>query len=94
MATAPTPTSAPADPLLETQVFWMRHKNTIIIAVVALLVAIAAYGAYRFITARAETAAATMLGNAKTPAEILEMLLDDPSEEVAGAAASRLNLEE
>ena len=95
MATAPTPTSTtPTDPLLETQVFWMRHKNTIIIAVVALLLAIAAYGAYRFISARNEAAAATMLGNAKTAADFQKVIVEHPGSNAAPTAALLLAAEQ
>ena len=87
MATAPTPTSTPADPLIETQVFWMRHKNTIIIAVVALLLALVAYGAYRFISARAEAAAAAALGSAKTAADFQKVIVEHPGSNAAPTAA-------
>ena len=95
MATAPTtPTSTPADPLIETQVFWMKYQNAIIIAVVALLVAIAAYGAYRFIGARQEAAAAAMLGAAKTPADYQKVIVEHPGSNAAPTAALLLAAEQ
>jgi TolA-binding protein len=72
----------------------MRHKNTIIIAVVALLIAIAAYGAYRFISARAEAAAATMLGNAKTAADFQKVIVEHPGSNAAPTAALMLAAEQ
>lgn len=65
----------------------MRHKNTIIIAVVALLLALAAYGAYRFISARAEAAAAAALGSAKTAADFQKVIVDHPGSNAAPTAA-------
>ncbi|HSH37277.1 MAG TPA: tetratricopeptide repeat protein [Chthoniobacterales bacterium] len=94
MATAPTPTSTAADPLIETQVFWMRHKNTIIIAIVVLLLAIAAYGAYRFISERAEAAAATQLANAKTAADFQKVIVEHPGSNAAPSAALLLAAEQ
>ena len=95
MATAPlTPTSAPADPLIETQVFWMKYKNVIIIAVVALLLAIVAYGAYKFISARQEAAAAAMLGSAKTAADYQKVIVEHPGSDAAPTAALLLAAEQ
>ena len=95
MATAPiTPTSSPADPLIETQVFWMKYKNAIIIAVVALLLAIAAYGAYQFISARQEAAAAEMLGKAKTAADYQKVIVEHPGSNAAPTAALLLAAEQ
>ena len=95
MATAPTtPTSSPADPLIETQVFWMKYKNAIIIGVVALLLAIAAYGAYRFIGARQEAAAAAMLAAAKTPADYQKVIVEHPGSNAAPTAALLLAAEQ
>ena len=65
----------------------MRHKNTIILAVVALLLAIAAYGAYRVISARAEAAAAAALGSAKTAADYQKVIVDHPGSNAAPTAA-------
>lgn len=72
----------------------MRHKNTIIIAVAALLLAIAAYGAYRFISARNEAAAATMLGNAKTAADFQKVIVEHPGSNAAPTAALLLAAEQ
>ncbi len=95
MATAPiTPTSTPADPLIETQVFWMKYKNAIIIAVVSLLLAIVAYGAYRFISARQEAAAAEMLGRAKTAADYQQVIVEHPGSNAAPTAALLLAAEQ
>ena len=87
MATAPIPTSTPADPLIETQVFWMKYQNAIIIALVVLLLAIAGYGAYRLISARTEAAAAAMLGSAKTAADFQKVIVEHPGSNAAPTAA-------
>ena len=81
MQTVPTP--AP-DPLLETQVFWSRYQRQILIALVALIVAIALYGAYRLYLSRRDAAAAALLANAKSAPEFQKIIADYPS---AGAAA-------
>ena len=95
MATAPiTPTSTPADPLIETQVFWMKYQNLIISAVVALVLAIAGYGAYRFISARQEAAAAEMLGRAKTAADYQKVIVEHPGSNAAPTAALLLAAEQ
>ena len=95
MATAPiTPTSTPADPLIETQVFWMKYKNAIIIAIVVLLLAIAAYGAYQFISARQEAAAAALLGAAKTSADYQKVIVEHPGSNAAPTAALLLAAEQ
>lgn len=96
MATAPiTPTSStPADPLIETQVFWMKYKTAIIIAVVALLAALAAYGAYKFISARQEAAAAELLGKAKTAADYQKVIVEHPGSNAAPTAALLLAAEQ
>ena len=95
MATAPiTPTSTPADPLIETQVFWMKYKNQIVIAVLVLVLAIAGYGAYQFISARQEAAAAEMLGKAKTAADYQKVILEHPGSNAAPTAALLLAAEQ
>jgi TolA-binding protein len=95
MATAPvTPASDPVDPLVETQVFWMKYKNVIIISVVALVLAIAAYGAYRFIDERQEAAAAAMLGSAKTAADYQKVIVEHPGSDAAPTAALLLAAEQ
>ena len=95
MATAPiTPTSTPADPLIETQVFWMKYKNQIVLGVVVLLLAIAGYGAYQFIAARQDAAAAEMLGSAKTAADYQKVIVEHPGSNAAPPAALLLAAEQ
>ena len=97
MATAPiTPTSTPADhdPLLETQVFWMKYKTPIIIGVLVLVLAIVGYGAYQFISARQELAAAEMLGRAKTAADYQKVIVEHPGSRAAPTAALLLATEQ
>ncbi len=66
MATVSTPTP---DPVLDTQMFWARNKNTILTALAVVLLALAAYGAYRFYTGHRNEAAASMLSQAKNAAD-------------------------
>jgi Tfp pilus assembly protein PilE len=71
MPTAPTPAPAPApapasDPILDTQVFWERHKTTIVAVVAVLLLAALAYGGYRLYVAHREDSAARLLAGART----------------------------
>jgi predicted negative regulator of RcsB-dependent stress response len=95
MATAPTtPTSTPTDPLIETQVFWMKYKNAIIIGLTAVVLAIAAWGAYRLISARQEAAAAEMLGRAKTAADYQQVIVEHPGSNAAPTAALLLAAEQ
>jgi predicted negative regulator of RcsB-dependent stress response len=85
MQTAPTtPTSSP-DPLLATQLFWERYKMVIIAAILAIIVIVAAWGTYRFLTGRKEAAAAAALSNAKGMEEYQRVIAEYPS---SGASAS------
>ena len=95
MATAPTtPTSTPTDPLIETQVFWMKYQVQIVIALVVLVLAIAGFGAYRFISARQQAAAAEMLGRAKTAEDYQKVIVEHPGSNAAPTAALLLAAEQ
>jgi TolA-binding protein len=67
-ATAPTPT--PADPLLETQLFWDKYKTQILLLIAVILLTTLAWSAYRFYTQRRNDSAAAALATAKTPEEL------------------------
>lgn len=81
MATAST-----TDIAIEREVFWERHKNEVMGAIIAILVALVAFGGYRFYKDRQEKAAANMLAGAKTPAE-LQKVISDYSGTPAGGTA-------
>ena len=80
MATAPAPTP---DPLLDTQMFWARHKVTILGGLLAAIVALAAYGGYRWYTGHRNDVAAAMLAQAKAPEDYEKLIREYP-----GAAAA------
>lgn len=82
------------DPLLETQMFWVRHKSAILGALLAIIVAIAAYGAYRFYSARKDAAAARSLASAKTAADYQKVISEHGSSASAPAAALLLAAEQ
>jgi predicted negative regulator of RcsB-dependent stress response len=62
-ATAPSP----ADPILETQIFWDKYKWHIVLAIAAILLATVAVGAFRLYKQRHNASAAAALAAAKTP---------------------------
>ncbi len=89
MATAPIPSPAPApvdDPILDTQVVWLKYQTPIIAGVVALLLALAAYGAYRIYDARRDAAAASMLADARVAANFQKVVTEYPNSNAAPAA--------
>ena len=88
MATAPTPSHAPLDddPLIATHVAWLKYKTPIIIGVLALLIALAAYGAYRIYDARRDAAAAAMLADARVAANFHKIVTEYPNSNAAPAA--------
>lgn len=89
MATAPIPSPAPApvdDPILDTQFVWLKYQTPIIAGVVALLLALAAYGAYRIYDARRDAAAAAMLADARVAANFQKVITEYPNSNAAPAA--------
>jgi predicted negative regulator of RcsB-dependent stress response len=80
------PTLSSADPVLETQVFWDRHKNAVFAVLIIALLAVAAWGAYRFNSDRRDTAAANLLTAAKTAADFQKVIAQYPATP-AGASA-------
>lgn len=83
MPTVPTP---PPDPVLETQVFWSRYRNPILFGLLALLMAVAGFGAYRFYTTRRDSAAATLLAQAKAAPDFQKVIDQYPSSTAAPSA--------
>ena len=87
MATAPTPSHTPIDdPLLSTQVAWLKYRTPIIAGAVALIVALLAYGAYRIYDARRNAAAAAMLADARVAANFQKIVTEYPNSNAAPAA--------
>jgi predicted negative regulator of RcsB-dependent stress response len=80
------PTLSTADPVLETQVFWDRHRKKVFAVLVLALLAVAAWGAYRFYTDRRDTTAANQLSAAKTAAEYQKVIAEYPRTPAAGSA--------
>jgi len=80
------PTLSSADPVLETQVFWDRHRKKVFALLVLALLAVAAWGAYRFYTERRNTTAANQLTAAKTAAEYQKVIAEYPRTPAAGSA--------
>jgi len=62
------------DPVVETQVFWMRYRLAIIAALLAIILGAVAYGGYRLNNARLDAAAATLLAQAKGPADYQKII--------------------
>ncbi len=86
MQTAPTTST---DPILETQVFWNRHKMPILIGLVVVLCVGAAYGAYQLYVTHRGNAAATALAQANGPEDFQKVIANYPSTG-AGASAALL----
>lgn len=71
-----------SDPLLETQVFWGRHKRSILIGLVVAIFALAVFGGYRWYTVRRNAAAAALLASAN----FQKVIADYPSSPAAPSA--------
>jgi predicted negative regulator of RcsB-dependent stress response len=82
----PTVSSPSTDPILQTQVFWVRYRNAIIAAVLVLLLALAAFGAYKFYTMRRNAAAAAQLAGAKEAPDYQKVFNDYPGTPAASSA--------
>ena len=83
MATISTPTS---DPLLETQMFWVRHKAAIVGGLLTVILTVAAYTGYRLHTNQRNAAAAARLAQAKGAADY-EKLIKEYSGTTAAPSA-------
>lgn len=79
-------TLSSSDIALERDILWERYKTIVIAAIIVALLAVAAYGGYRFYSERQATAAANLLASAKTPAEFQKVINEYPSTP-AGASA-------
>lgn len=72
------PTLSSTDPVLETQVFWDRHKKAVFAALFLALLAIAVWGGYRVYSERREATAANSLTAAKTAADFQKVIAQYP----------------
>jgi TolA-binding protein len=79
--TLPTSTAA-----VETRVFWLRFQKEIAAALIIILLALAGFAGYRFLKYRRNSAAAELLGNAKTEQEYQDVIARYPTTP-AGATA-------
>lgn len=80
------PTRSFADPVLETQVFWDRHKKEVFAALVLALLTVAAWGGYRLYSDRRDATAANLLTAAKTAADFQKVIAQYPGT-AAGSSA-------
>ena len=83
----PTVSTSPTDPLLETQVFWVRYRTQILAVLAALVVGTAIWGAYRFYKVRQDAAAAQLLATAKMAPDFQKIMDAYPSSAAAPSAA-------
>jgi predicted negative regulator of RcsB-dependent stress response len=80
------PTLSSADPVLETQVFWDRHKKEVFAALILALLAVAAWGGYRLYSDRRDATAANLLTAAKTAADFQKVIAQYPGTAAGGSA--------
>ena len=80
------PTVSSTQSQLEREVFWDRYKTEVMIALVAALVAVAAFGGYRFYSDRRAISAATVLASAKTPSDFQKVIAQYPATPAGGSA--------
>jgi len=71
------PTSS-SDPVLEARILWERRKKELAAGLIVILVALAAFGGYRFYIERRDTAAGEMMTSAKTASEYQELIAKYP----------------
>lgn len=74
------------DPVLETQVFWDRHKKEVFAMLIVALLAVIAWGGYRLYSERRDGAAASLLATAKTAADFQKVIAQYPGTPAGGAA--------
>ena len=78
------------DPVIETQVFWVKHRMEILMALIAVLIALAGYGGYRLYTAKRDASAVDLLANAKGASDFQKVFSDYPDAAAAATAYLRL----
>jgi predicted negative regulator of RcsB-dependent stress response len=87
------PTLTSTDPVIETQVFWDRHKKEVYVALVIAFLAVVAWGGYRLYSDRRDATAATLLTTAKTAADFQKVIAQYPNT-AAGESACLFLAEE
>jgi predicted negative regulator of RcsB-dependent stress response len=80
------PTLSSTDPVLETQVFWDRHRKKVFAALILAILGVAAWGGNRIYSDRREVAAANLLTAAKTAAEFQKVITQYPGTPAGGSA--------
>jgi predicted negative regulator of RcsB-dependent stress response len=70
--------SSSSDPVLEARILWERRKKELAAGLIVILVALAAFGGYRFYIERRDAAAAEMMTSAKTATEYQELIAKYP----------------
>jgi predicted negative regulator of RcsB-dependent stress response len=80
------PTLSSTDPVLETQVFWDRHKKEVFAALIVALLAVIAWGGYRLYSERRDAAAANSLTSAKTAVDFQKVIAQYSGTPAGGAA--------
>jgi predicted negative regulator of RcsB-dependent stress response len=80
------PTLSSADTVLETQVFWYRHKKEVFAILILALLTVAGWGAYRLYSERRDTTAANVLAAAKTATDFQKIIAQFPGTPAAGSA--------
>jgi len=83
----PTVSSSLPDPVLETHVFWERHKKEVVAALVIALLALLGYGGYRLYVDGRNNAAATLLASAKTESDYQKVITEYSGTPASGAAS-------
>src|SRR5438445_13891327 len=83
MPTLPPPSR---DAAIEAQVFWLRFKNQIATALIIVLLGIAGFAGYRLYTHNRDSAAAALLGSAKSAPDYQQVIARYPNTP-AGASA-------
>jgi len=73
------PTLSTSDAALEREVFWDRYKKEVMALLILGLAAVAAFGGYRLYADHRANTAATILADAKTPADFQKVIAEYPS---------------
>lgn len=79
-------TLSTSDAALEREVFWERHKVTVLGAIIVAVLAVAGFGGYKFYSDYRANAAASLLASAKTAAEFQKVITEYPSTPAGGSA--------
>ncbi|MFN2509384.1 MAG: tol-pal system YbgF family protein [Chthoniobacterales bacterium] len=79
-------TSSP-DPLLETQVFWVRYKTQILAVLLVILLGVTGFAGYRLYSARRNAAAAELLARAREIPDYQKLIAEYPRTAAAASAS-------